>query len=529
MKFRLLLLFVLTSFTTFSQEKKTFNLDHILFSKIPNGYLICGDNNNIFTLTKYDNKLAKVKEYTRDIKEFKFKAPYVKKFPNYIQLVFFTKMFPAAGKIINLDTNLVTIRERDFGPADYEKLKKTGLNLEGDKFYPSLSFDEERRIENEYSYYDDKVVYFNPFKKKLYFGKYNSSEVITYYDKVNAIEVQCEGKVDVGNYGFIEVKDKLYLYIKTKTEKIESKKNMLGGHLSASTGNLVIAEIDKTANTVKKTINISDLNKEFDFSLSKMFYDKLSNKLIVTGTYLDRSEFEKSTSKEGSEATGWYACSIDESGKMTNSNIVKNDSTIFENIKDRRQINRSMIVRSIEQTNAGEYVMVVELNSKIDWNNSTPGNVNYIRTYQPLGYHIVKLNAKMEITKNEFVPLKVWNKREFRAIENGNLVKPDKSRSTSYFYADPVQSFLVYSYGEYLIASKKGEEFSFLCELLETDIESASMDNSKIRNSPWLHNILQKESNKMPNSTWVYPAYGKNSYYVIQWKEKEIVFDLQKY
>ncbi len=526
MKLKLSILAILSSLFVISQTQ-SIKLDNVSFLKTNNGYLVFGNTGDNYTLTKYDNQLVKLKEYTKDLKAFKSKVPAIKRFPNYIQLVIFTKMFPAKGIIMKLDTNLNLIEEREFVASDFDALQKAGTGF-GDVFYPSYGFEDERTLVSRYTYYEDKIAIFDFKNKKIVFGKHNNSSPITYYDKINVSDLGCTGEISIGSCGFTDLNGRLFFYIKSKTDEINTKMNALGGRRSASVGELIVGEIDTKKNAIKYATKISDIKPDYDFSLDKLFYDISTDKLVVAGTYLDNESFENSTAKEGSEGTGWYTTSIDVSGKMGAPAFINNDNRIFENVKEKLQSNRRTTVKSIEKNEDG-YVFIAELASKISQNGqSVAGMTNSFRSFQPFGFCRFTLNKNLELKNSEFYSAKVWHKIKFEEIENANLVRSGESRSQAFCISGNSQSTIVYSYGKNIILCKAGKDYTFLQELLSADIEVRATDMSFIRNNEALLNMFNENVVMTANTTWFYPVDDKK-YCLIEWKEKELVFKFLSY
>ena len=221
MKLKLSILAILSSLFVISQTQ-SIKLDNVSFVKTNSGYLVFGNSGDNYILTKYDNQLVKLKEYTKNFKGFKYKVPGIKRYPNYIQLAIFTKMFPAKGIIMKLDTNLNLIEEREFGASDFDALQKAGTSL-GDIFYPSYGLEDERKVVSHYTYYEDKIAIFDFKNKKIVFGKHNNSSPITYYDKINVSDLGCAGEISIGSCGFTELNGRLFFYIKSKTDEINTK------------------------------------------------------------------------------------------------------------------------------------------------------------------------------------------------------------------------------------------------------------------------------------------------------------------
>ncbi|MBP8034150.1 MAG: hypothetical protein KAZ71_06095 [Bacteroidia bacterium] len=529
MKLKLLILAILSSFIVLSQTQ-TVKLDNVSFVKTSSGYLVFGNTGDNYTLTKYDNQLVKLKEYNKNLKAFKSKVPAIKRYPNYIQLVFFTKIFPAKGIIARLDTNLNLIEEKEFGSSDFDNLKKAGTGF-GDIFYPSYGFEDERTLVSHYTYYDDKIAIFDFKNKKIVFGKHNNSSPITYYDKINVNDLGCAGEISIGSCGFTYLNGRLFFYIKSKTDEINTKMNALGGRRSASIGELVVGEIDTKKNTIRYATKISNINVDYDFSLDKLFYDSSADKLVVAGTYLDNASFENSKAKEGSEGTGWYIVTLDATGKIGPPTLTKNDNRIFENVKEKLQSNRQITIKSIEKNSDG-YILIAELDSKF-FRSSTYEELNTKTTttttlFQPYGFYRLTLNETMELKNSEFYPAKVWHKIKFEEIENANFVRSGECRSQAYFISGNSQSTVVYSYGKNIILCKAGKEYSFIQELLSADIEVRADDMSLIRNNDALMNMFAENSIKKANTTWFFPLDDKK-YCLIEWKEKELVFKFLSY
>lgn len=528
MKLKLAFVILLTPIYIFSQANK-FSLDNVNFIKTESGYLIYGNTADNFTLTKYDNQLNKVKEFSKNVKDIKFKVPSFKRFPNYMQLIFLTKLFPAKGYVIKIDTNLNVIQEKEFASADYENLKKQGTSLQGDKFYPSLSFEDEKTITHHYTYYDDQIAIFDWSTKKIVFGKHNNSDVITYYDKINTSDVSCEGKMEVGGCGFLHLNNKLFFFIKTKTDEIKTKMSVLGGKRSASIGELIVGEIDTKKNAISYSTKISDINPDFDFSLDKLFYDSSMDKLVVAGTYLDNASFEDSKAKAGSEWTGWYAVTLDATGKMGSHRLTKNDNRVFDNVKEKTQSNRRTTIKNIEVYKDG-YIFTAELAAKINFNAETgiPGMSNSIRTFQPFGFYRFDLNNKLELTNSVFYPAKVWHKIKFEDVENANIVRPGECRGQAYCISNTQHEAILYTFGKNIILCKGGKEYSFVQELLSADVEVHGQDMSAIARNSGLLDMFNENTYVNPNTTWYYP-FDNKTYYLIQWKPKEITFNLMSY
>jgi len=522
MKLKLSLLAILSSFIVQSQIQ-SIKLDNIAFVKTNSGYLVFGNTGDSYTLTKYNNQLVKLKEYSKSLQEIKNKMPAIKIFPNYIQLVFFKKIFPAKGTIAKLDTNLNVLEEREFAPSDFDNLKKLGTGF-GDIFYPSYGFEDERTLVSHYTYYEDKIASFDFKNKKIIFGKHNNSSPITYYDKINSSDITCDGEISLGSVGFTHLSGRLFFYIKSKTNEINTKMSALGGRRSASIGELIVGEIDTKQNVIKYSTKISGINPDFDFSLDKLFYDSSSDKLVVAGTYLDNASFEDSKAKTGSEWTGWYALTLDPTGKIGTHSLTKNDNRIFENIKEKTQSNRRTTIKNIEVSNAG-YIFISELAAKINFNAETgiPGMSNSIRTFQPFGFYKFEMNNNLELVNSVFYPAKVWHKIKFEDVENANIVRPGECRGQAYCLSNTQQSVILYTFGKNIILCKGGKEYSFVQELLSADIEVRAQDMSAINRNADLLEIYNENIYVSPNTTWFYPRDDK-TYYLIQWKPKEITF-----
>ncbi len=527
MKLKLSILAILCSFFVISQTQ-SIKLDNVSFVKTSNGYLVFGNTGDNYTLTKYDNQLVKLNEYTKNLKAFKSKVPAIKRFPNYIQLVIFTKIFPAKGIITKLDTNLNLIEEREFVASDFDNITKLGTSL-GDVFYPSYGFEDERTLVSHYTYYDDKIAIFDFKNKKIIFGKHNNSDAITYYDKINSADISCAGEIKMGSCGFAHINNKLFFFIKSKTDEIRTKMNAMGGKRTSAVGELIVGEIDTKKNLIKYATKISDLNPDYDFSLDKLFYDGSMDKLIVAGTYLDNETFENSKAKEGSEVTGWFAVVINEAVKEEQHTFVKNDNRIFENVKEKSQSNRRTTIRSIEKAKDG-YLIVAELASKIYQNGQPVGGMtSSFRSFQPFGFNRFTLNENLELESTEFYPAKVWHKIKFEEIENANLVRSGESRSQGFCVSGNSQSTIVYSYGKNIILCKEGEDYVFLQELLSADIEVRAQDMTMISNNEALMTMfIENDTKKTANTTWFYPVDDKK-YCLLEWREKELVFKFLSY
>jgi hypothetical protein len=152
-----------------------------------------------------------------------------------------------------------------------------------------------------------------------------------------------------------------------------------------------------------------------------------------------------------------------------------------------------------------------------------------IKIFQPLGFYRFDLNEKLNLQKTDFYPAKVYYKSNFVDVEQSNVfTRPGECRQSSFCLSSIKGQTIIYTYGKNIIKCKNVNDYSFVRELLNSDIEVSTNDMSAITNNEGLVDVLNEYSYKNPNTTWFYPCDDVN-YYIVQWKNNEISIDLEPY
>lgn len=450
--FTILLLFIASN--TFSQTT-TFELKNIQFYKTESGFLIYGNKENMFSVTKYDINLKKINEYTIDLVDYKKSRSYFEKIDDYYQLSYAKNRY--IKTTVQLDTSLNVLYQKD------DSIGKAKIIING----PGTFYDESSKNPPDF-FYKNKRLSFDKKEKNITISKSISNK----YELIYNYKINCNEDIDI--FYCQKLKEKIYFVIKTKS-------NLKNDDLTIPIGESFIGEIDAEQNKVKYLTKITHENTNLDFIIRKLFFDNKNDLLLISGSYLDKEKYKNEKKSKRSEKTGCFLFSLDKYSNIKNKFLYQNLDTIYDLIPKSMQIHRSTIIKAIINTNDG-YDILAEFSSHFNTSSNyyvsntemifqSDGfsyNVKYCNSCnlnQPFEFHKISLNQKLELKSIDHFPIKNYkNKNEsFEEIKNSNSVLViNQYLSSSFLLTNYNLDNIIYTYNNNYLKINKDKNIEFI-------------------------------------------------------------------